>query len=109
MRRLLAILFLLAPLASGQDVMLILADDIGQADIDQLQARGAIPNITALARSGVQFRNAFANPVCSPSRRSFQFSRWYFAESGAGCAAAPTGIEPPLADVSLADLARQAA
>jgi hypothetical protein len=96
MRRLLAVLCLLAPLASGQDVLIILADDIAQADIDQLQSRGMLPNIGALARAGVRFRNAFGNPVCSPSRRSFQFSRWYFRESGTGCAAAPTGIEPPL-------------
>ncbi len=95
-----ALLLALAP----QDALVIVLDDVGQADLDAVLADGWAPNIAALAAGGITFRNAFANPVCSPSRRALHDGRWYFNESGVGCDPMP-GAEPPLADVLLGDLA----
>src|SRR5204862_5389884 len=60
--------------ASQTNILLLIADDYG-ADSSSLYNstnNGAslppTPNIEALARSGVVFRNAYANPVCSPTR-----------------------------------------
>ena len=60
--------------AASPNILLIIADDYG-ADSSLLYnsaATGAslppTPNITALAANGVVFRNAYANPVCSPTR-----------------------------------------
>jgi arylsulfatase A-like enzyme len=99
---------LLVPLllaCAPQNALVIVADDVGVADLAEVAADGRAPNLTALANSGVRFVNAFANPTCSPSRRSLNFGRWYVRDSGAGCTLPPTGIEPPLADLSVADLA----
>ncbi|NOT29973.1 MAG: sulfatase-like hydrolase/transferase [Planctomycetes bacterium] len=95
---------LLLALVPTQDVLVILLDDVGQADLDEVIADGWAPNIAGLAASGIVYRNAFANPVCSPSRRSLHDGRWYFNESGVGCDPLP-GAEPPVADVLLGDLA----
>lgn len=85
------------------NVLAILADDIAQADLDKVSARGWTPNIDALAAKSVRFVG-LANATCSPARRSFEFGRWYFDDSGTGCVLPPNGSEPPLADTSLADL-----
>jgi arylsulfatase B len=60
--------------AAQQNILLIIADDYG-ADSSSLYNstnNGAslppTPNIEALARAGVIFRNAYANPICSPTR-----------------------------------------
>ena len=58
---------------AGNNVLLIIADDYG-IDSSSLynSTAGATlpptPNINALASNGVRFTNAYANPVCSPSR-----------------------------------------
>jgi arylsulfatase A-like enzyme len=71
------ILFLagaLAASAAQPNILLIIADDYG-ADSSSLYNstnNGAslppTPNIESLARAGVVFRNAYANPICSPTR-----------------------------------------
>lgn len=60
--------------ATKQNILLIIADDYG-ADSSSLYNTtnsGAslppTPNIASLATSGVVFRNAYVNPVCSPTR-----------------------------------------
>jgi arylsulfatase A-like enzyme len=60
--------------AAPKNILLIIADDYG-ADASLLYnstSNGAqlppTPNIAALAQRGVVFANAYANPVCSPTR-----------------------------------------
>jgi arylsulfatase B len=60
--------------AAQQNILLIVADDYG-ADSSSLYNstnNGAslppTPNIESLARAGVVFQNAYANPICSPTR-----------------------------------------
>ena len=70
--RLLALL--LAPLAAlaadKPNVLVILADDLGYADIPAHGGKGlAMPNLDALTRQGVRFSNGYVtSPQCSPSR-----------------------------------------
>ena len=55
--------------AARPNVIFILADDLGWAD---LAVYGAdlheTPNIDRMARAGVRFTQAYAMPVCSPTR-----------------------------------------
>ena len=69
--------------AQQRNVLLIIADDYG-IDSSSLYntSPGAVlpptPNINALKTSGVMFRNAFAQPTCSPSRASMLTGRQPF-------------------------------
>jgi len=64
------------------NILLIVADDLG---VDNVSGYGEQPNHTAqtpvidnLASNGVLFRNAWANPQCSPSRASLLTGRHAF-------------------------------
>ena len=72
------------PAASGKptppNILFIIMDDVG---IDQMQIFGygggtppLTPNINAIARAGVRFRNVWAMPECSPSRAIFFEGRY---------------------------------
>jgi arylsulfatase A-like enzyme len=78
-----SVLALLAsPVLSAQEnILLVVADDLG---IDQLASYGVganVPNtpiLDLMAANGIRFRNAYANPTCSPSRASLQTGRHPF-------------------------------
>ncbi len=62
------------------NILFIIMDDVG---IDQMQIFGyggltppLTPNINAIARAGVRFRNAWSMPECSPSRAIFFEGRY---------------------------------
>ena len=64
------------------NILLIIGDDIG---VDVISGYEEQPNFTAqtstldrLAKEGVLFRNAWANPMCSPSRASILTGRYAF-------------------------------
>ena len=67
----------------GGNVLILLADDLG---IDKLDCYGNpapqfkphTPEISALAASGVLFRNAYSTPVCSPTRAAILTGRYGF-------------------------------
>jgi len=72
------------PAESGKptrpNILFIIMDDVG---IDQMQIFGyggatppLTPNINAIARAGVRFRNVWAMPECSPSRAIFFEGRY---------------------------------
>ena len=62
--------------ATKQNILLIIADDYGvdSSSLYNTNTPGSIttlpptPNIASLVTNGVVFRNAYANPVCSPTR-----------------------------------------
>ncbi len=59
-----------APKQPG-NVLLIVLDDVGVYDLGCYGMGSDVPktpNLNALAGSGVLFRNAFSEPICSPSR-----------------------------------------
>lgn len=70
-----------ATAAAQQNVLLIVADDLG---VDFVTGYGEgsdpapTPTIDALMASGVTFRNAWANPSCSPTRGCVQTGRFPF-------------------------------
>jgi arylsulfatase A-like enzyme len=88
------------------NVLVIVADDIG---VDMIGAYGespaapCTPHIDALAARGLLFRNAWANPVCSPTRAALLTGRYGF-RTGVGTVV--TNNEPGLAhsEVTLPEL-----
>lgn len=72
-----------APLASHADpnVLLIIADDMG-IDASRCYSLGnqqaPMPNIEAMCASGMVFENAYAAPVCSPTRATIMTGQYGF-------------------------------
>lgn len=68
-RTLPVLLFLTNARAERPNIIMIMADDMGYETVG---ANGCddykTPNIDAMARTGMRFTNAFANPICTPSR-----------------------------------------
>ena len=66
---------------SQRNVMLIIADDVGTDYFgfseDRVDTVG-VPNITSLLTKGIRFKNAMANPVCSPTRAGIITGRYSF-------------------------------
>ena len=59
--------------ATQPNIILILADDLGWADLACYgNTFNETPNIDRLAREGVRFTQFYAGPVCSPTRASIQ-------------------------------------
>src|SRR5678815_3125940 len=60
--------------AAAPNILLIIADDYGVDGNSLFNSTngGAVlpptPNIASLMTNGVVFRNAYANPICSPTR-----------------------------------------
>lgn len=55
-------------IASRPNVLLIIADDLGYADIGAYGSEISTPNVDRLAREGVQFTNFHVAATCSPTR-----------------------------------------
>ncbi|WP_339922326.1 sulfatase [uncultured Cyclobacterium sp.] len=64
----------------GQDrpnIVLIMADDLGGRDLPAYGNRfNETPNIDKLASQGILYKNAYAAPVCSPTRASIQAGQY---------------------------------
>ena len=79
------------PVRRSQNIVLILADDFG---VDMVGAYGegsappCTPTIDGLAQDGMLFRNAWANPACTPTRAALMTGRHGFrtglGQPGAG-------------------------
>ncbi|MBX7209723.1 MAG: sulfatase-like hydrolase/transferase [Verrucomicrobiaceae bacterium] len=69
-------------LAQPANILVIIADDFGSDSFPLTASAGAslppMPNITALKNSGVLFKNAHAQPTCSPTRASILTGRLPF-------------------------------
>ncbi|MFT4541332.1 MAG: arylsulfatase A-like enzyme [Planctomycetota bacterium] len=71
----------LAQESEKPDIALIIIDDIGVDRIAAYAAHpdpGNTPNIDRLAESGLLFRRAYANPLCSPTRAMMLTGRYSF-------------------------------
>ncbi len=101
---------LMATTAKAQppNVIVIVADDVGYADVgfhDTVAEGVCTPNLDDLAKSGVVFRNAFSSsPVCSNSRLSLSTGRYaqrwgayYYGQGGL-----------PTDETTIAEMMRQA-
>jgi len=88
----------LPPLAAQQNVLLIIADDLGADSLDLYAGSGSAPTptIDSLAASGVTFNNAWANPTCTPTRAGIVTGRFGF-RTGVGA----VGDNLPLAEFTI--------
>ncbi len=67
--------------AQEHNVLFIIADDLGvdyMATYNEGSDPAPTPNINNLASSGVQFENAWSNPVCSPTRAGILTGQYGF-------------------------------
>ena len=58
------------------NIVIILADDLGWADVGYHGGRISTPSIDRLAREGVCLENFHACPLCSPTRAGLMTGRW---------------------------------
>lgn len=82
-RLFLAIIMIATASAQQRNVLLIIADDLGTDSLALYNstpgaALAPTPNIDALKANGVQFRNAYAHPTCSPTRATMLTGRMPF-------------------------------
>jgi arylsulfatase B len=62
--------------AGKPNIVLILADDLGWADVGYHGAKTSTPNIDRLANDGVRLENFHVCPLCSPTRAGLLTGRW---------------------------------
>ncbi len=122
---LLTVTGVVSPAVAADNIMVIIADDVGvdmlgiydeggacdgslaACQIDTDCPAGEVcqtdypltPNIAALSASGLLFRNAWANPTCSPTRASILTGRYGFRNT-----VIRAGLTLPAAEVTLAEL-----
>ncbi|MBI4892894.1 MAG: sulfatase-like hydrolase/transferase [Acidobacteria bacterium] len=79
---------LLAPRRRPENIVLILADDLGSGDLSCYgSASIRTPRIDSLARDGVRFTQAYANaPECTPTRTALLTGRYQQRVGGLECA-----------------------
>lgn len=87
--------------ASGKpNVLLIIADDMGldaSACYSLGNQQASMPNIEAMCANGMVFDNAYAAPVCSPTRATMMTGQYGF-RTGVGAAIPPNGTNGLSAD-----------
>ncbi len=63
-------------LTSKPNILLIVADDMGYADVSFHGTDIKTPSIDSIATSGVKLEQFYAQPVCSPTRASLMTGRY---------------------------------
>src|SRR5262245_10576525 len=58
------------------NIVLILADDLGWADVGWHGPQIRTPHLNALAASGVRLEQFYVQPVCSPTRAALMTGRY---------------------------------
>ena len=61
---------------SQPNIIVILADDLGNADLGYRGSDIRTPNIDALAKGGVQLESFHGMPVCTPARAALMTGRY---------------------------------
>ena len=95
------------PAPRPTNVLVVVLDDVGTDKVSsyaEVPNAPATPRIDALGRQGVRFRNAYAYPVCSPTRAAILTGR-YARRDGMGAIVRWQGKwELPLSEVLLPEL-----
>ena len=64
------------PTATKPNIIVILVDDLGNADLGYRGSDIRTPNIDALAKGGVRLENFHGMPVCTPARAALMTGRY---------------------------------
>ncbi len=67
---------------SKPNIVFIMADDLGNADLGYRGGEMKTPNIDQLAKEGVRLESFYGEPVCTPSRAALMTGRY---PCGTGC------------------------
>lgn len=82
------------------NILLVIADDMG-LDASPCHSVGdnsaSMPNLEKLCKAGMVFENAYAAPVCSPTRATIMTGKYGF-RTGVGAAIPKTGGQGLSAD-----------
>ena len=73
------LVFFLVPAAQAQEqpnIIVILADDLGNADLGYRGSTIRTPNIDTLAEEGVQLESFYGMPLCTPARAALMTGRY---------------------------------
>ncbi len=63
--------------AERPNIVFIIADDLGWADVDFHGGNVPTPNLNRLARTGLELQQHYVAPVCSPTRAGFMTGRYW--------------------------------
>src|SRR4051794_13292565 len=70
----------LVPITRAADekpnILLIVADDLGWADVAYHGGKFQTPNIDRLVKEGVELDRHYVQPVCTPTRTALLSGRW---------------------------------
>ena len=92
--------------AAAPDIIIILADDLGAADIWPERRKDALltPNIDALGKAGVIYTAGYAQPTCVQARTALMTGRWPQRKSVG--AVINNGPQPPGSIRTIAEMLR---
>ena len=65
-----------APAPVRPNILFIVADDLGWADVGWHGGKFKTPNLDKLVRAGVEMDRHYVQPVCSPTRAALLSGRW---------------------------------
>ncbi len=62
--------------AAKPNILFVVADDLGWADVGWHQSKFRTPQLDRLVRDGVELDRHYVQPVCSPTRTALMSGRW---------------------------------
>jgi arylsulfatase I/J len=92
-------------LAARPNIVFIIADDLGWADVDFHGGNVPTPNLNRLLSDGIELRQHYVAPVCSPTRTGFMTGRYW---SRFGVTTPTNSLALPFDTVTTADALHQA-
>lgn len=94
--------------AQNRNVILIIADDLGLDYCGFYENHGsdtvAMPNIRRLLAKGVRFKNAWSNPLCSPTRAGMLTGRYSFRTGVGNAVGGATSAVLDTAEITIPEL-----
>lgn len=105
-------LFFASQMVAQQNVLLVIADDLGTdycGFYEDAQDTANMPHVRSLLGRGVRFTKAWANPICSPTRAGLLTGRYAF-RTGVGTAiSGPDYAELDTSEITIGKLLKNAA